>query len=160
MPFVARFLLPSALLLAIVALSPAQDEGKSPTVRFRVTRFDPEDRESPKFKAGAGSSKTDIEVPLTYIAGPFKATLRDDRFLDLWDPTPGAKPSISVEVGPTERDHLLLVFFPDETGHRVMKVNASPSRIKGGDRFIINATPHELGVKLGSADPVDQGKRD
>jgi hypothetical protein len=150
-----HLLLPSVFLLATTLPSPAQgSEDKSPTVSIRVTRFDPQDRESPKFKAGAGASKTEIEVPLTYIAGPFKATLRDEKFLDLWDPNPGEKPAISVEISATEREHLLLVFFPDGDKHRVMKVNASPTRIKGGDRFIINTTPHELGIKLGSADPV------
>jgi hypothetical protein len=150
-----RSLIPAALLLANAPHAFAQNaEGKSPSVSFRVTRFDPQDRESPKFKAGAGSAKTDIEVPLTFIAGPFKATLRDDRFLDLWNPTPGEKPAITVEIAAAERDHLLLVLFPDGDGYRVMKVNASPTRIKGGDRFIINTTPHELGIKLGTADPV------
>ena len=150
-----RLLIPSTFLLASAPCAIAQNpDGKSPGVTFRVTRFDPEDRESPKFKAGAGTSKADIEVPLTFIAGPFKATLRDDKFLDLWDHTPGEKPAITVEIAAAEREHLLLVFFPDGTGHRVMKVNASPTRIKGGDRFIINTTPSELAIKLGSADPV------
>jgi hypothetical protein len=152
---VFRFLIPSAFLLASTPHSLAQGaEDKSSTVNFRVTRFDPDDRESPKFKAGSGTSKTDVEVPLTYIAGPFKATLRDARFLDLWDATPGEKPAMSVEIAAAERDHLLLVFFPDGDKYRVMKVNASPTRIKGGDRFIINTTPHELAIKLGNADPV------
>ena len=147
--------LAASLLCAQLPTAAAQTrEAPSSSVTFRVARFDPADRESPKFKAGSGDSKEEIEVPLTHIAGPFKATLRDARFLDFWGMAAAGKPEVSLEITATERDDLLLIFFPDGEGYRVMKVNTSPARIKGGDRFIINTTPTEIGIKLGTSEPV------
>jgi hypothetical protein len=147
------FALATLLISAVLPAAAQSSDDKSPKVSFRVTRFDPADRASPKFHVGSGESKVEIEVPLTHIAGPFKGTLRDGVFLDLWG---GAteKPAISLEVKPSERDHLLLVFFPDGESFKVMKITASPERIKGGDRFIINTTPNEVAIKLGDAEPV------
>lgn len=142
------------LLLAPAVSATAQDDSqKAPTVSFRVTRFDPADRPPPAFRIGTGEAKEDIEIPLTHIAGPFKAPLRNGVFLDLWGSS-GEKPAMSVEIKPAEREHLLLVFFPDGDGFQVMKVLATPTRIKGGDRFIINTTPDEIGIKMGSGQPV------
>ena len=143
----------AAFLLAQLP-SPAQDTaGRSSSITFRVTRFDPADRPSPKFQVGSGETKEEIEVPLTYIAGPFKSTLREGGFLDLWRNST-EKPEISIKIGPSEQNHLLLVFFPEGDTFRVMKVNTPPNVLKGGDRFIINTTPTEIGIKLGDAAPV------
>lgn len=133
----------------------AQDSAtkKTDKVQFRVTRFDLDDRESPKYHAKSAGKQVEIEVPLTYIAGPFEATLRDGRMLDLWQDS-SEKPAISVDITPSEREHLLLVFFQQDKSVRVLKVLCPPSRIKGGDRFIINATPSEMAIKLGSAEPL------
>ena len=152
----ARHLALAASLLCAQLLTAAAQtrEVPSSSVTFRVARFDPADRESPKFKAGSGDSKEEIEVPLTHIAGPFKATLRDARFLDFWGMAAAGKPEVSLEITATERDDLLLIFFPDGESYRVMKVNTSAARIKGGDRFIINTTPTEIALKLGTAEPV------
>jgi hypothetical protein len=152
MPAVLKPALLLAALFAIVHPARAQ-EATAPTVSFRVTRFDPADRPPPKFSAGTGEAKVEIEVPLTHIAGPFKAALRDGVHLDLWGDST-EKPAVSLEIKPAEREHLLLVFFPEGNGFRAMKVLASPDRVKGGDRFIINTTPDEIGIKLGNAAPV------
>ena len=129
------------------------DTKKAAKVEFRVTRFDIEDRESPVFRAGSGDRQLEIEVPLTFIAGPFEAPLRDGTTLDLWQGA-AEKPVISLEIKPAEREHLLLVFFQQDDTFRVLKVHSPPNRIKGGDRFIINATPNEMAVKLGDAQPL------
>jgi hypothetical protein len=133
----------------------AQDTGakKAAKVEFRVTRFDVEDLESPVFRAGSGDKQVEIEVPLTFIAGPFEAPLRDGTTLDLWQGA-AEKPVISVEIAPAEREHLLLVFFQQDKTFRVLKVHSPPNRIKGGDRFILNATPNEMAIKLGNAEPL------
>ncbi|MCU0780537.1 MAG: hypothetical protein MUF04_05470 [Akkermansiaceae bacterium] len=126
---------------------------KAAKVEFRVTRFDPGDRESPKFRAGSGERSVEIEVPLNFIAGPFEAPLRDDTTLDLWQGS-AEKPAVSLAIAPAERKHLLLVFFHEGETFRVLKVLTPPDRIKGGDRFIINVTPHEMAVKLGDGKPL------
>ena len=154
-PFrLSAFFLTTVFLLAGLPAR-AQDEGakKAGKVEFRVTRFDLEDRESPVYRAGSGDKQVEIEVPLTFIAGPFDATLRDGKMLDLWQGA-AEKPAISLEITPAEREHLLLVFFQQEKTLRVLKVLCPPSRIKGGDRFIINATQSEMAIKLGNADPL------
>jgi len=126
-------------------LAQGTDAKKSAKVEFRVTRFDPDDRVSPVFRAGSVDRQVEVEVPLTFIAGPFDATLRDGKMLDFWQG--GAeKPAISVEIGPNELEHLLLVFFQQDETFRVLKVQSPPTRIKGGDRFIINATPNEMTI--------------
>ena len=159
MSFVICFILvvQSVLVEAFVSATPimAQDgnERKAAKVEFRVTRFDPEDRKSPVFLAGSGDRQIEIEVPLTFISGTFEASLRDGTMLDLFQ---GAadQPAISLEIAPAERKHLLLVFFQQDESYRVLKIHTPPDRIKGGDRFIINATSKEMAIKLGGAEPL------
>ncbi|MEX1048055.1 MAG: hypothetical protein WED15_00900 [Akkermansiaceae bacterium] len=150
-------LTPSVLAFALLTTFsvPAQnaDTEQAAKVEFRVTRFDVNDRKSPVFRAGNGGRQIEIEVPLTFIAGPFEASLRDGVFLDLWQGA-AEKPAISLKITPAEREHLLLVFFEQDQTFRVLKVVTPPARIKGGDRFIINATPNEMVIKLGSAKPL------
>jgi hypothetical protein len=64
------------------------------------------------------------------------------------------KPEISLEIKENERKHLLLVFFPEGTGFRVLKVLTSPTTIKGGDRFVINTSPNDIAIKLGDSKPL------
>ena len=105
--------------------------------------------------------KESFEVSLTYIAGPFKATLRDDTFLDLWRDN-AERPEISLRLAPAERAHLLLAFVPTGDTFRVLKIQTPPDRIGGGDRLVINATHTELAFKLGTMKPlqVAPGKSD
>lgn len=138
------------IFLVMPAMSQT-DSSKSPKVTFRVTRFDPADGASPKFRAG--SERIECVVPLTSIAGPFKATLRDGTHLDFWIEGKD-QPEISVAIAANERTDLLLIFFPDGKTFRVLKVVTSPDQIGGGDRMIINTSPDEIGVKLGTAEPV------
>lgn len=149
-PFIA-FL---AALLSHAPLHAQTAENKaSPSVEFRVTRFDPGDARPPEFRTGNETGSTRFEIPITYIAGPFKTTLRDGVFLDLWR---GAAeiPEISLRIEPCEHEHLLLAFIPHESGFRVLKINTPPGNIKGGDRFIINASPEDLAVRLGDMKPI------
>lgn len=141
------------LLVGVPARAQSAGADQAAKVEFRVTRFDPADRESPVFRVGSGERTVEIEVPLNFIAGPFEAPLRDGTTLDLWQ---GAadKPAISLAIAPAERKHLLLVFFPEGETFRVLKVLTPPDRIKGGDRFIINVTPHEMAIKLGESKPL------
>ncbi len=145
----------TSLLLSfdLPILAQSADEKKATKVEFRVTRFDLDDRESPVFRVGSADRQVEVEVPLTFIAGPFKAPLRDGKMLDFWQGA-AEKPAISVEIEPTELKHLLLVFFQQKETFRVLKVQSPPTQIKGGDRFIINACPNEMAIKLGNAKPV------
>jgi hypothetical protein len=140
--------------LAVLFLTPlALAQEKSATVEFRVTRFDPGDGKPPEFRAGQRADADSFEVPLTHIAGPFKATLRDDTFLDLWRGN-AEKPEISLRLAPAERTHLLLAFVPEGGSFRVLKIQTPPDRIGGGDRLVINATTGELAFKLGGMKPL------
>jgi hypothetical protein len=148
-----RLLTVAILFAGLPVHGQGTDTKKAAKVEFRVTRFDIEDRESPVFRAGSGDRQVEIEVPLTFIAGPFEAPLRDGTTLDLWQGA-AEKPVISLEIKPAEREHLLLVFFHQDETFRVLKVHSPPNRIKGGDRFIINATPNEMAIKLGNSEPL------
>gem|GEM_PF-1563154 len=128
-------------------------EKPSSTIDFRVTRFDPGDGRPPEFRAGSASESVAFEIPITYIAGPFKATLRDDTFLDLWRGNT-EKPEISLRIEPDERAHLLLAFIPHGESFRILKINTPPDKIRGGDRLVINASPDELAFKLGDMEPI------
>lgn len=149
----ARALAAVSLLIGIPATAQDDAAKKAATVEFRVTRFDLEDRDSPVYRAGTTAKQVEVEVPLTFIAGPFKAPLRDGTKLDLWQGS-AEKPEISLDIPAAEREHLLLVFFQQEKTVRVLKVHSPPGRIKGGDRFIINTTPTEMAIKLGNAEPL------
>jgi hypothetical protein len=138
-------------MLIVMPVMSQTDSGKSPKVSFRVTRFDPADGISPKFIVG--SERLECEVPLTSIAGPFNANLRDGTHLDFWIEGKD-QPEISVAIAANERKDLLLIFFPEGKTFRVLKVVTSPDQIGGGDRMIINTSPDEIGVKLGTAEPV------
>lgn len=140
----------SLLILAPLAL--AQDKSSS-AIEFRVTRFDPDDGEPPEFRAGQRADAESFEIPLTYIAGPFKATLRDDTFLDLWRGV-SEKPEISLRIEAAERTNLLLAFIPHGESFRVLEIHTPPDRIKGGDRLVINACPDELAFRLGKMNPI------
>lgn len=156
---IAPWIVVAFLVSVFPVLAQSRDSGSAANVEFRVTRFDPDDREPPVFKAGRGDRQVEIEVPLTYIAGPFKAPLRDGRMLDFFHDS-GEKPVISLEIKPAEREHLLLVFFQQEESFRVLQVHTPPNRLKGGDRYLLNATDSRLAVKLGNGQPVliDTGK--
>lgn len=133
---------------------PAQQAKKaSSSIEFRVTRFDPGDARPPEFRTGKVSGSTGFEIPITYIAGPYKATLRDDVFLDLWRGD-AEVPEISLRIDPFEREHLLLAFIPHESGFRILKITTPPEKIKGGDRLIINVSPDELAFRLGDMQPI------
>jgi len=150
--------LPIAVLLSVCPQVPGQGEG-GPQVEFRVTRFDPADRESPVFRVGTVGHEIDVEVPLTYIGGPYKAHLREGGLLDFWRGD-GEKPEISLPITEAERKDLLLFFIPVKESFKVMKVRTPLTSIRGGDRYLVNATATQLAIKLGNATPVfiDPGK--
>ena len=94
-----------------------------------------------------------MKVPLTYIAGPFSATLRDDKYLDFFEP--GAKvPVLSTVVPPELQKDLLLVFIPVKESFEILKIHTPPSSIQGGDHYVINATATDVAIKFGTAKPV------
>lgn len=140
------------LVLAITGAS-AQESKVGSKVTFSVTRFDPEDRPSPKFVVKNGAKPVEIEVPLTYIAGPFSATLRDDKFLDFFEGN-AEVPAISTEIPVTMLKDLLVVFVPAEKGFKLMKIHVPPTALKGGDQYVVNATEADVAIKYGSAKPV------
>jgi hypothetical protein len=132
----------------------AQNRKNAPSqIEFRVTRFDPTDQTSPVFKVGQGGDSAQIEIPLTYIGGPHKATLRDGRFLDLRRDS-AKLPEISLPIAENEHTDLLLIFIPAAQSFNVIKVLTPLARMRGGDRLIINATNKRLVIKSGEEKPV------
>lgn len=142
-----------ALLLAAPVAFAQGTKKEGARVSFRVTRFDPADRPSPTYEIGGTGARAKVEVPLTYIDGPFKANLRDDKFLDFYEVATD-KPFLSVAVRPEMRKDLLLVFVPKENSYNVLQVHAPSTKIKGGDRYIVNATKGDLAIQLGKAKPI------
>lgn len=131
----------------------AQGAKPDDKIHFSVTRFDPLDRPAPDFMVKNGAKMTPVEVPLTYIAGPFSATLRDDKYLDFFEP--GAKePILSTVVAPELQKDLLLVFIPVKESFEILKIHTPPSSIPGGDQYVINATDTDVAIKFGKATPV------
>jgi hypothetical protein len=131
----------------------AQTEGKDTKVSFSVTRFDPRDRPIPEFILKNGGAETELSVPLTYIAGPFTATLREDKHLDFYKPGI-EEPVLTTVIPPDMRKDLLLVFVPREDTFEILKIHVPRAGIQGGDHYVINATPHEVAIKFGAAKPV------
>jgi hypothetical protein len=141
-----------AICLAANNLS-AQGTKEDAKIRFSITRFDPMDRPAPEFMVKNGAKETPVKVPLTYIAGPFSATLRDDKYLDFFEP--GAKvPVLSTVVPPELQKDLLLVFIPVKETFEILKIHTPPSSIQGGDHYVINATATDVAIKFGTAAPV------
>lgn len=137
----------------IVPSALAQDPKPGAKISFSVTRFDPQDRPSPEFIVKNGAQDVTVKVPLTYIEGPFKATLRDDKFLDFFEDSAKA-PALSTVIPPEMRKDLLLVFIPDKKGFKILRIHAPKSEIKGGDYYVTNATSSEIAIKYGVAKPV------
>jgi hypothetical protein len=127
--------------------------GQTGKVSFRTTRFETEDTPAPEFSVGTTDSKQKIKVPLTYIAGPYKAILREGMYLDFWRGTEET-PEITVTIEPSELENLLLVFLPKGDSYQVSKILTDSSRIKAGDTYIINSTTSDLAFKVGEAKPV------
>jgi len=155
---IRSFVLIISAALAVPLTAQDADKGGA-RVEFRVTRFDPGDRPPPEFKVGTAGGQVELAVPLTFIEGPHKASLRDDRYLDFWRGN-SERPEISVSIGENERKDLLLVFMPVGESFKVMKVLTPLTNLRGTDRYLVNVTEDSLAVKIGNGQPVriDSGK--
>jgi hypothetical protein len=131
----------------------AQGSKLDAKIEFSVTRFDPMDRPIPEFMVKNGAKMTSLKVPLTHIAGPFSATLRDNKYLDFFEPG-GTDPVLSTVIASDSRKDLLLVFIPVKESFEILKIRTPPSSIQGGDHYVINATATDVAIKFGTAAPV------
>lgn len=150
MKFLLLLILTTVFYSASVATSTAQDEAK---VSFRVTRFDPMDRPSPKLTVGTIEERRTVEIPMTTIEGPITTSLRGGKYLDFFEGQ-SETPLLSVEVPTAMRKDLLLIFLPTKDTFKVLKVHAPRTRIRGGDRYIVNATKYNVGLQLGEMKPL------
>jgi hypothetical protein len=148
-----RHCLLALCLAAYSTFANAQNGGADSRVEFRVARFDVMDRVSPVFKAGSPDTGVEVTVPLTFIGGPYKASLREGRFLDLWRGN-SEKPEISLPIAENEHKELLLLFIPVEQSFKIIKVLTPNTRMRGGDHFIVNATPSRMAIKLEENKPL------
>lgn len=135
------------------------NEAESAQVKFRVTRFDPEDQAPPKYECGIEGNRVTFEVPLHYIDGPHTARLREGKFLDFFV-VGGVKPEFSLAIAQNERTDLLLYFVRDGKSYKVLKILTPVGTLRGGDRYVLNGTDSRLGIKLDKQEPLflDSGK--
>lgn len=122
-------------------------------VVFSVTRFDPMDRPAPGFVVKNGATEIPLQVPLTYIAGPFSATLREGKHLDFFEAN-GKVPVLSTVVPPELQKDLLLVFIPVKDSFEILKIPVPASGIKGGAHYVVNATSSDVAIQFGALKPV------
>lgn len=142
------------IFLALIGLSAsAQESESSSKVTFSVTRFDPQDRPPPEFSIKNGGKITELKIPLTYIAGPFTATLRDGKFLDFFQGE-AEKPAVTAEIPAAMHQDLLIAFVPVKNTFKLLKIHAPKDKIGGGDYYVINAMDCEIAIKYGAAKPV------
>lgn len=141
-----------ALWLAVTGVSAQKAEPDS-KITFSVTRFDPQDRPSPKFVVKQGSKDVEVEVPLTYIAGPFTATLREGKFLDFFEGD-AEQPALTTQIPEAMRSDLLIAFVPDEKSFKLLKIHAPRNKIGGGDYYVVNAMESDVAIKYGSTKPI------
>ncbi len=148
-----RFFFIFFLLILNSIFAHAQSEQVVTKISFSVTRFDPLDRPAPELVTRNGSAESAIEVPMTYIAGPYTATLREGQYLDFFAPG-GEVPALSTTI-PTEwQKDLLLVFVPNEKSYEVLKIHAPVLTIPGGSHYIVNASPHDIAISYGKQKPL------
>jgi hypothetical protein len=148
-----RFFLFSLLIGLASFRAQAQSERAEVKISFSVTRFDPLDRPAPELVTRNGSEESAIEVPMTYIAGPYTATLREGQYLDFFAPG-GEVPALSTTI-PTEwQKDLLLVFVPNEKSYEILKVHAPVLTIPGGSHYIVNASPHDVAISYSKQKPL------
>lgn len=138
----------------------AQTETERPptSVQFRITRFDPKGRPPLGLHVLDGDALSPVEVPINYIAGSYKATLRDHLYLDFFT-TDSPIPFISVKIPPGRHKDLLLVFLPGkgekgEGTYAVIPIHLPLAKLKGGERFLLNASKTPVAIKYGEAEPV------
>lgn len=126
-------------------------EVRAENIEFRTVRFDPHDRPPPEYQAIDGTTK--FSVPLHSIGDLQKMSLREDLFLDL-QPSGGGK-ILTIEIPPSMRKDLLLLFVPGAEGYEVLKVHAPVTRLGGGDCFMVNACSSELAIQYGKKRPIN-----
>lgn len=149
-----KTLIPLILTAFLVELNAAPKADN--VVTFRVTRFDPHDRKAPLYQLANGER---LEVPLHNVSPPIKTTLRNGKFLDLFQSglkfnQGKPKPSLSITIPSSLRSDLLLIFVPSKDTYTVLKVKTPKATFNGGSRMLINATNQPLAVKYGKNKPV------
>ncbi|MCC5846142.1 MAG: hypothetical protein JJU05_17980 [Verrucomicrobia bacterium] len=151
-----RFLITLALLAVPASFVRGRDQTEpEPRVTFRITRFDPGDRPPPSYSLLVDEERVPVDIPIHYIAGPFTGVLRSGLYLDFYRED-AESPAVTVEIPENLREDLLLVFLPgSEAGeYSVLPVQTPRSRIRGGDRMVLNASDTTVAIQYGETDPV------
>ena len=123
------------------------------TVSFRAVCFDPSEAAPPEFQVPSGQAREAIKIPKKDIGGPFKATLRDDSFVDFFATATEEKPAFSVKIPSEGRDRLLLLIVPAGQGHQGSAVALPASGFDGGSLLAFNLCRTEMAVRQGTAQP-------
>jgi hypothetical protein len=122
-------------------------------ISFRAVCFDPSPATPPEFQIANGEAREAIRIPKNDIGGPFKASLRDDSFVDFFATATGEKPAFSVKIPSEGRDRLLLLIVPAGQGHQGSAVALPSSGFDGGTSLVFNLSRSELAVRQGMAQP-------
>jgi hypothetical protein len=123
------------------------------TLSFRAVCFDPSQASPPEFQIASGEAREAIRIPKNDIGGPFKASLRDDSFVDFFAAASDEKPAFSVKIPSEGRDRLLLLIVPAGEGHQGSAVALPASGFDGGTTFAFNLSRGELAVRQGTGQP-------
>jgi hypothetical protein len=143
-----------AIVVSIAALASAVlPSAAESTVSFRAVCFDPSPAPPPEFHLASGESKAAARIPKNDIGGPFKATLRDESFVDFFVTAGDEKPAFSVKIPAEGRERLLLLIAPAGKGYQGSAVALPASGFADGATLAFNLCPAELAVRQGEAQP-------
>ena len=123
------------------------------TLSFRAVCFDPSQASPPEFQVPDGEARETVRIPKNDIGGPFKASLRDDSFVDFFATATVEKPAFSVKIPSEGRDRLLLLIVPAGEGHQGSAVALPANGFDGGTTLAFNLCRNEMAVRQGNGQP-------
>jgi hypothetical protein len=144
----------SARVLAVVSPWMAGACFADSVLSFRAVCFDPSQASPPEFQVPNGEAREAVRIPKNDIGGPFKASLREDSFVDFFASASGEKPAFSVKVPTQDRDRLLLLIVPaGESKYQGSAVALPASGFEGGSSLAFNLCRNEIAVRQGNGEP-------
>lgn len=122
-------------------------------ISFRAVCFDPSPASPPEFQVANGKARETARIPKNDIGGPFKASLREDTFVDFFTTATDEKPAFSVKVPSGDRDRLLLLIVPAGQGYQGSAVALPANGFDGGTTLAFNLCRSEMAVRHGNSQP-------
>jgi hypothetical protein len=154
-PSFFRRLLIAALCCSLAATLPSRAASEE-SLTFSALCFSPTAGTVPSFYLETGKTRRKVEIPVTSLGGPFKATLREGGFVDFFaSEDVKAPPAVSVKIPAEGREHLLIVIVPaGKDSFQGRALSLPPHGFEGGSTFAMNLAPTEVGIRHGTKDPL------